>query len=160
MDDAAEGRVSGRFAAGYGLELLDCIPLDLNRDPLRGALLGDDLIDAFSNSSISLGSPHALEVKALQTRYRALDSLVTILLVTLLLLARSVPVQTKPLAQMIRAHRAFDDVEDLLVPIRPLAQYLLPAHIAGKHRIRKRLHLGARLWNDGDEEPTFGIDRA
>jgi hypothetical protein len=45
VDDAAEGRISRRLVAGDGLELLDRIPLDLDRDPLLGTVLGDGLID-------------------------------------------------------------------------------------------------------------------
>src|SRR3981189_3784826 len=98
LNDAAEGRVSRRFTAGYGLEFLNRIPLDLNRDPLCGTLLGDDLIDTPCNRSVRLGPAHALEIKAIQPLYRALDPLVPISPITLLLLARSVPLQAQPLA--------------------------------------------------------------
>jgi hypothetical protein len=57
VDDAAEGRVWRRLAAGDGLELLDCIPLDLDRDPLLGTVLGDDLIDALADRSIRFLGP-------------------------------------------------------------------------------------------------------
>jgi hypothetical protein len=40
-DDAAEGRICRWHAAGDGLELLDRIPFDLDRDPLLGTVLGD-----------------------------------------------------------------------------------------------------------------------
>jgi hypothetical protein len=52
VDEAAEGRVCRRLAAGDGLELLDGIPLDLDRDPLLGTVLGDDLIDARIATSV------------------------------------------------------------------------------------------------------------
>jgi hypothetical protein len=39
VDDAAESRVCRRLAAGDGFELLDRIPLDLDRDPLLGTVL-------------------------------------------------------------------------------------------------------------------------
>jgi hypothetical protein len=96
VDDAAEGRVCRGLAAGDGLELLDRIPFDLDRDPLLGTVLGDDLIDTAANRSIRLRPPQALEIKALQPLYRALDPLIAILLITLLLLARSVPIEGKP----------------------------------------------------------------
>jgi hypothetical protein len=41
---------------------------------------------------------------------------------------------------MIATHGAFDDIERLLIAICALAQGLLPAHVAGKHGIRKRHH--------------------
>jgi hypothetical protein len=50
VDDAAEGRISRRLVAGDGLELLDRIPLDLDRDPLLGTVLGDGLIDALADA--------------------------------------------------------------------------------------------------------------
>jgi hypothetical protein len=61
---------------------------------------------------------------------------------------------------MIGTHSAFDDIERLLIAICALAQDLLPAHVAGKHGIRKRRHFGTGLGDDGDKEPTFAIDRA
>ena len=160
VDDAAEGRVWRRLAAGDGLELLDRIPLDLDRDPLLGTVLGDELIDALADRSIRLGPPHALEIKALQPLYRALDPLVAIARIALLLLAGSVSVEGKPLPQMIGTHSAFDDIERLLIAICALAPDLLPAHVAGKHGIRKRRHFGTGLGNDGDKEPMFTIDRS
>jgi hypothetical protein len=41
---------------------------------------------------------------------------------------------------MIATHGAFDDIERHLIAICALAQGLLPAHVAGKHGIRKRHH--------------------
>src|SRR5215475_2338425 len=78
LDDAAEGRVCRGLAAGDGLELLDRVPLDLNRDPLLGMVLSEDLIDALANRSVRLRPPHACEVKCLQPLPRTLDSLVAI----------------------------------------------------------------------------------
>jgi len=49
-----------------------------------------------ADRNIRLGPPHALEIKALQPLYRALDPLVAIARIALLLLARSVPVVGKP----------------------------------------------------------------
>ena len=111
-------------------------------------MLSDDLIDALSNRSFRLGSPHAPEIEALQPLYRALDPPVSIARVALLLLGRSVPVNDKPLAQMIGADSTFDDVESFFVPVRPLAQDLLPAHIASKHGLGKGRHVGPVLGND------------
>src|SRR5262249_29457244 len=142
------------------LELFDRIPLDLNRDPPLGTMLSDNLIHALANRSIRLGSPHAPEIEALQPLYRPLDPLLPIARIALLLLARSVPVNDKPLPQMMGAHGTFDDVEGLFVPVRPLAQDLFPAHITSKHGVGKRRHLGTVLGNDCDKEPPFAIDRA
>src|SRR5262249_40356342 len=86
-------------------------PLDLDRDPLLGTMLGHDLIDALANRCVRLRPTHAPEIKALQPLYRALDPLGAIARIALLLLARSVPVEREPLPQMIGAHRAFDDIE-------------------------------------------------
>src|ERR1700685_2258129 len=160
LDDAAEGRVCCRLAAGDGLETRACIPLTLTRDPLLGMVLSEYLIDPLSNRSLGLGPSHALEIKRLQPLSRPLDPLVAIMLIALLLLARSVPVKGKPLAQMIRADSTFDDIECLLIAVCALAQDLLPAHIAGKHGVGKRRHLGTGLGNDGDKEPTFGVNRS
>jgi hypothetical protein len=91
-----KGRVCRRLAAGDGLELLDGIPLDLDRDPLLGTVLGMTSSTRLADRNIRLGPPHALEIKALQPLYRALDPLVAIARIALLLLARSVPVVGKP----------------------------------------------------------------
>ena len=152
--------VSRWLAAGNRLECFNRVPLDLDRDPVLGTVLSDDLIDALANRCIRLGSPHAPEIEVLQSLYRVLDPLLSIARVALLLLARSVPVNDKPLAQMIGTDSTFDDVEDLFLPIRPLAQNFLPAHITSKHGLGKCRHFGTVLGNDGNEEPTFAIDRA
>src|SRR5262249_54626250 len=159
-EDAAERGRSGRLAAGDRLEVLNRIPLDVDRDPFLGAVLGEDLVDALANRRIGLGPPHALEVESPQPFCRAINALVAILLVALLLLARSVPVNDEPLAQMVRASRTLDDVERLLVAVRPLAQDLLPAYVAGKDGVREDGHLGSGPRNDGDEEATLGVDGA
>src|SRR5262245_286066 len=78
----------------------------------------------------------------------------------LLLLARSVPVNDKSLPQMIGTHSTFDNVEDFFIPVRPLAQDLLPAHIASKHGLGKGCRFGTVLGNDGDKKPAFAVDRA
>ena len=93
LDDPAEGSFCRRLAAGDGFELLDRIPLDLNRDPLLGMMLSNDLSDALCNRSVGLGPPHAPDIKALQPLYRPFDPLVAIARIALLLLARSVPVE-------------------------------------------------------------------
>ena len=92
FDDAAEGGLRRRLAAGDGLEVLDLVPLDVDRDPVLGTELGKNLIDALGNRGIGLGSTHALWIEGLQMLYRPIDALVAIPLVMLLLLARSVPV--------------------------------------------------------------------
>src|SRR5215472_444330 len=92
LHDAAEGRLCRRLAAGDGLEVLDFVPLDVDRDPLLGTVLSEDLVDALGNCSLGLGSTHALWIAGLQMLYRAIGALVAIALVMLLLLARSVPV--------------------------------------------------------------------
>ena len=38
---------------------------------------------------------------------------------------------------MIGAHGAFDDVEGVFIPVRPLAQDLLPANIAAENGVAK-----------------------
>src|SRR5215470_13079755 len=63
------------------MELLDRVPLDLNRDPLLGMVLSKDLIDALANRSVRLGTPHTSKVKRLQPLSRPLDSLVAIALI-------------------------------------------------------------------------------
>src|ERR1700732_1229394 len=129
LDDAAEGRVCCRFAAGDGLELLDGIPLDVDRDPLLGMVLSNDLIDTAANRSVRLRSPHALEIKALQPLYRALDPLVAILRVALLLLALSGPGGGEPLPQKIGPPGTFDDIERLFIPVpRACARSPASAH--------------------------------
>src|SRR5215813_10346387 len=152
LDNATEGRLCRGLATGDGLELLDRVPLDLNRDPLPGMVLSEDLIDAFADRGIRLGPSHASEVKRLQPLSRPLDSLVAIALIALLLLARSVPVERKPLPQVIGADGAFDDIERLLIAICTLAQDLFPAHVAGKDRLAERRHFGTGLGNDGDKK--------
>ena len=97
--------------------------------------------------------------KRLQSLSRSLDSLVAIALIALLLLARSVPVERKPFAQM-GTRSTFDDVERLFIAVRPLAQDLLPTRVTGNNGIREGRHLGTGLGNDGDEEPVLAIDRA
>ena len=52
LDDAAECGLSGRLAAGDGLDVLDRVPFDVYRDPLLGAVLGEDLIDTVANRSL------------------------------------------------------------------------------------------------------------
>src|SRR5262249_16524294 len=88
------------------------------------------------------------------------NPLLSIARVALFLLARSVPVNDESLPQMMGTHSAFDNVEGFFVPVRALAQDLLPAHIASKHGLAKGCHFGTVLGNNGDKEPTFAVDRA
>src|SRR5215831_9051277 len=120
----------------------------------------EDLIDALANRSVRLGTPHTSEVKRLQPLSRPLDSLVAIALITLLLLARSVPVEHKPIPQVIGAYGAFDDIERLLIAVGTLAQDLFPARIASKDGLAERHHFRTGLGNDGDKEPALAIDHA
>src|SRR5262249_1874417 len=71
LDDAPEGGLCRRLAPGCGLEVLDFVPLDVDRDPLLGTVLGEDLIGALGNRSLGLGSTHALWIEGLQMLYRA-----------------------------------------------------------------------------------------
>src|SRR5262249_2877323 len=148
------------LARGDGLDLLDRVPLYVDGDPLLGSMLGEDLIDALYNRCLGLGSAHAPEIKGLQPLYRPVNALVAIVLIALLLLARSVPIERKPFAQMVGTRSTFDDIERLFIAVRPLAQDLLPTHVTGKNGIREGRHLGTGLGNDGDEEPVLAVDRA
>src|ERR1700730_15143554 len=106
FDDTAKGGLWRRLATCDGLELLDRVPLDVDRDPLLGTALSEDLIDSAADCSVGLGSAHAPKIKGLQPLYRPLNPLVAILLIALLLLARAVPVEDEPLPPVIGAPRA------------------------------------------------------
>src|SRR5215467_417930 len=125
-----------------------------------GMVLSENLVNALANRGVRLRPLRASEVKRLQPLSRPLDSLVAIALIALLLLARSVPVERKPLPQVIGADGAFDDIERLLIAVCTLAQDLFPAHVAGKDGLAERRNFRTGLGNDGDKEPALAIDRA